>query len=181
MPDRPARIGLGVSPCGCAADARGKDESHSSAPQSYFPIKFKNCTPLLVASPERSEGLPTLADQSASVPTIFYPDDFVLLTDDSKCRLAQIDDISILEAFRNATLVHFAEDKFLIRRPLEEVARRLDSSIFFRASRDCIVNLSQVKQPRLLQDGGLIFLLRDGKEVLFSRRQSTLFRKIRGL
>jgi DNA-binding LytR/AlgR family response regulator len=62
-----------------------------------------------------------------------------------------------------------------------EIERRLDTSIFFRASRDCIVNLSQVKQARLLQDGGLIFLLKDGKKVLFSRRQSTLFRKIRGL
>ena len=55
-----------------------------------------------------------------------------------------------------------------------EVERRLDSSIFFRASRDCIVNLSQVKQPRFLKDGGLSFLLRNGKEVLFSRRQSVL-------
>jgi two-component system, LytTR family, response regulator len=113
---------------------------------------------------------------------IFHRDDFVLLTgDDSKCRLARIKDISILEAFRNTTLVHFAEDKFLIRRSLVEVGRRLDSSIFFRASRDCIVNLSQVKQPRFLKDGGLSFLLRDGKEVLFSRRQSVLFRTRRGL
>ena len=100
--------------------ARGTDESHSSAPQSYFPIKFKNCTPLLVAVQKESEGLPTPADQSESVPTIFYRDDFVLLTDDSKCWLARIEDISILEAFRNFTLVHFPEDKLLIRRSLEE-------------------------------------------------------------
>ena len=130
----------------------------------------------------QSNGSPAPAAESEeSKPHIFHRDDFVLLTDDSKCRLARIEDISILEACRNTTLVHFAEDKFLIRRSLVEIERRLDSSIFFRASRDCIVNLSQVKQPRLLQDGGLIFLLRDGKEVLFSRRQSTLFRKIRGL
>jgi DNA-binding LytR/AlgR family response regulator len=140
-----------------------------------------NRIPLLAAVRKESEGLPTPADQSESVQTVFYRDDFVLLTDDSKCRLARIDDISILEAFRNATFVHFAEDKFLIRRSLVEIERRLDSSMFFRASRDCIVNLSQVMQPRLLQNGGLVFLLRDGKEVLFSRRQSTLFRKIGGL
>lgn len=114
-------------------------------------------------------------------PRIFHRDGFVLLTDDYKCRIARIESISILEAFRNGTLVHFAEDKFLIRRSLVECERRLDSSIFFRANRDCIVNLTQVKQPRLLKDGGLIFLLRDGREILFSRRQSTLFRKIRGI
>jgi hypothetical protein len=38
-----------------------------------------------------------------------------------------------------------------------------------------------VKQPQLLEDGGLIFLLKDGQEVVFSRRQSILFRKVRGL
>jgi two-component system LytT family response regulator len=122
------------------------------------------------------------AESEESKPHIFHRDDFVLLTDDdSRCRLARIEDIFILEAFRNATLIHFVDDKFLIRRSLVEVARRLDSSIFFRASCDCIVNLSQVKQPRFLKDGGLIFLLRDGKEVLFSRRQTVLFRTTRSL
>jgi hypothetical protein len=38
-----------------------------------------------------------------------------------------------------------------------------------------------VKQPRLLEDERLIFLLSDGKEVVFSRRQSVHFRKTRGL
>ena len=134
----------------------------------------------LVAVQIQSERSP--APTAESKRHIFHRDDFVLLTDDdSKCRLARIQDISILEAFRNTTLVHFADDKFLIRRSLVEVGRRLDSSIFFRASRDCIVNLSQVKQPRFLKDGGLSFLLRDGKEVLFSRRQSVLFRTRRGL
>ena len=40
---------------------------------------------------------------------------------------------------------------------------------------------SHVKQPRLLEDESIVFLLKDGKEVVFSRRQSVLFRKIRGL
>jgi two-component system LytT family response regulator len=112
---------------------------------------------------------------------ILYRGAFVLLTDDRKCRLARIENISILEAFRNATFVHFAEDKLLIRRSLVECERRLDNSIFVRASRDCIVNLSQVKQPHLHKDGGLIFVLKDGREVVFSRRQSVLFRTLRGL
>jgi hypothetical protein len=38
-----------------------------------------------------------------------------------------------------------------------------------------------VKQSRLSNDGGLIFLLKDGKEVVLSRRQTSLFRKTRGL
>lgn len=120
------------------------------------------------------------ADSEESKPHLFRGA-FVLLSDDSQCRLARIESISILEAFQNATFVHFDENKLLIRRSLVECERRLDSSIFVRASRDCLVNLSQVKQPRLLKDGGLIFILKDGREVVFSRRQSVLFRTGRGI
>ena len=122
-----------------------------------------------------------LAESEESKPHILSPGAFVLLTDDNKCRLARIENISILEAFQNATFVHFDEDKLLIHRSLVECERRLDNSIFVRASRDCIVNLSQVKQPRLLKDGRLIFILKDEREVVFSRRQSVLFRALRGL
>ena len=108
-------------------------------------------------------------------------DDFVLLTDDIKCWIVEIEDISLLEARQNFTLVHFPDGKVLIRRSLGAYERRLDSSVFFRASRGCIVNLSHVKQPRLLEDESISFLLKDGREVVFSRRHSVLFRKTRGL
>jgi two-component system, LytTR family, response regulator len=127
------------------------------------------------------EGLPTPADQSESVPTILSRDYFVLLTDDIKSWIVRIEDISLLEAHRNFTLVHFPHGKLLIRRSLKDCEGRLDRSIFVRARRDCIVNLSQVKQPLLSKVRGLIFLLTDGKEVVLSRRQASLFRKTRDL
>ena len=166
--------------------ARGTDESHATVPQPYFPIKFKNRTPLLVAVQKESEGLPTPADQSESVPTILRRDDFVLLNDDIKHWIVRIEDISLLEARQNfeELFCHartVPDGKLLIRRSLGACERRLDSSIFFRASRGCIVNLSHVKQSRLLEDESISFLLKDGKEVVFSRRQSVLFRKTRGL
>jgi DNA-binding LytR/AlgR family response regulator len=121
-----------------------------------------------------------LAEIEESKPHILFRGAFVLLTEDNNCRLARIENISILEAFQNATFVHFDEGKILIQRSLVECERRLDNSIFVRASRDCIVNLSQVKQPRLLK-GRLIFILKDEREVVFSRRQGVLFRALRGL
>ena len=93
----------------------------------------------------------------------------------------RIEDISLLEAHQNFTIAHFPNGEVLIRRSLADCERRLDSSIFLRASRGCIVNLSQVKQPRLSNDGNLIFLLKDGKEVMLSRRQTVVFRATRGL
>ncbi|HEY5813276.1 MAG TPA: LytTR family DNA-binding domain-containing protein [Terrimicrobiaceae bacterium] len=98
-------------------------------------------------------------------------DDFALLTDDSKAWIVQIEGISLLEACRNSTLVHFADGNVLLRRSLGSIERRLASSMFFRANRSSIVNLGHVKQQRLSKDGGLVFVLKDGKEVAFSRRQ----------
>jgi two-component system, LytTR family, response regulator len=141
---------------------------------------LKNRTPRLVAGQKESDGLPTPADQSESVPAIFYRDDFVLLTDSMECSMVGTEDISLLEARRKLTLVHVPDGKLLIRRSLADCERRLDSSVFFRASRGCIVNLSHVKQSQLSKDG-LIFILRDGKEVVLSGRQSVLFRKTHGL
>jgi DNA-binding LytR/AlgR family response regulator len=127
----------------------------------------------------QSDGSTTTATGSKS--RIFQGDDLVLLTGGSECRLTRIDTILILEASSNGTLVHFAEDTFLIHRSLSECERRLDRSLFFRVNRACIINLSQVRLPRLLSDGGLLFLLRNGKEVVLSRRQSARFRAMRGL
>ena len=110
--------------------AKGTDESHATVPQPYFPIKFKNRTPLLVAVQKESEGLSTPADQSESVPTILHRDDFVLLKDDIKHRIVRIEDISVLEAHQNFTIAHFPNGKVLIRRSLADCERRLDSSMF---------------------------------------------------
>ena len=88
-----------------------------------------------------------------------------------------------LAAVHKKGLVHrdIKPSNIMVRRTLGDCERRLDNSTFFRANRGCIVNLSHVKQPRLLEDERLSFLLNDGKEVVFSRRQSVRFRATRGL
>ena len=102
------------------------------------------------------------------------------MTDDIKVWIGQIGDISLLEACRNKTLVHFPDGKLLIRRSLGDRELRLDRSIFFRASRRYIVNLSHVKRLNM-EKGGLVFLFKDGRDVALSRRQGTIFRKTRDL
>ncbi len=51
-----------------------------------------------------------------------------------KCCIVRIEDISLLEACLNYTLVHFFDGRLLIRRTLGDCERRLDNSTFFRAS-----------------------------------------------
>ena len=130
--------------------------AHSTAPQS-----------------ERS-----LASEAENEPAAFHCDDFVVLTDNIQAWLVRVADISVFEACENYTRVHFAEGQLLIRRSLRDCESRLDSSTFFRTARDCIVNLGYVKQIRHLGER-LIFVLRNGKEFVATRRQSVLFRTTR--
>jgi two-component system LytT family response regulator len=113
-------------------------------------------------------------------PAVFRESDFVLLIDEKdKGWVVKIADIALLEACGNYTRFHFAKGTALIRRSLTDCESRLDSSAFFRATRDRIVNLSHVKQTRGLGRACLSFVLRRGKEVLLSRKQSRIFRKTR--
>ena len=110
----------------------------------------------------------------------FRESDFVLLIDEKdKGWVVKIADIALLEACGNYTRFHFAKGTALIRRSLTDCESRLDSSAFFRATRDRIVNLRHVKQTRGLGCACLSFVLRHGKEVLVSRKQSRIFRKTR--
>jgi two-component system, LytTR family, response regulator len=113
-------------------------------------------------------------------PAVFRESDFILLIDDkNKGWVVRIADIALLEACGKHTRFHFAKGTALIRRSLTDCEGRLGSSAFFRATRDCIVNLSHVKQTRGLGCACLIFVLRHGKQVVVSRKQSLIFRKTR--
>ena len=102
--------------------------------------------------------------------------EFVLISNDIDVWLGRIEDVSLLEACQNRTLVHTPDGKLLIRRTLSDCERRLDRALFFRASRQRIVNLNQVKRLGVLEVG-LVLFLKDGREVPISRRQAVFFRE----
>jgi DNA-binding LytR/AlgR family response regulator len=111
----------------------------------------------------------------------FGSQDFVFLSDNVRCWVVRASDILTLEACGNYTRVTLSGATALIRRPLRECEGRLDPASFFRTRRDCIVNLSRVKQMRMLDSKRFLFVLLDGKEVPMSRKQSLLFRKQKAL
>jgi DNA-binding LytR/AlgR family response regulator len=112
---------------------------------------------------------------------VFGSEDFIFLSDNVRCWVVRVSDISTLEACGNYTRVTLGGATALIRRPLRECEGRLDPGTFFRTRRDCIVNLSRVKQMRMLDSKRFLFVLFDGKEVPMSRKQSLLFRKQKAL
>jgi DNA-binding LytR/AlgR family response regulator len=108
-------------------------------------------------------------------------DDFVVLTDNIKCCILRMSDLLRLEAEGNYSRVYWIGSSMLIRRPLRDCEKRLDRSKFFRARRDCIVNLEHVKHTRIVDLMRYVFVLEDGTEVTLSRRQSLVLRKSRAL
>jgi LytTr DNA-binding domain len=108
-------------------------------------------------------------------------DDFVFLSEGTKCWLIRTADIWLLEACADHTRIYLPDGTALVRRPLRDCQRRLDSSTFFRATRDCVINLTQVKQTRLLDCAHILFVLPNGKEVIVSGKQNLLFRRRRAL
>ncbi|HEY5811765.1 MAG TPA: LytTR family DNA-binding domain-containing protein [Terrimicrobiaceae bacterium] len=108
-------------------------------------------------------------------------DDFVVLTDNVKCCILRMSDLLRLEAEGNYSRVYWIGSSMLIRRPLRDCEKRLDRSKFFRARRDCIVNLEHVKHTRIVDLMRYVFVLQDGSEVTLSRRQSLVLRKSRSL
>ena len=136
-------------------------------------------------SPDLSEPADITAELEEDISTldlrIFGYDDFIFLSDNVKCWVVRTSDISTLEACGNYTRVNLSDATALIRRPLRECEGRLDPTTFFRTRRDCIVNLSRVKQMRMLDAKRFLFVLLDGKEVPMSRKQSLLFRKQKAL
>jgi DNA-binding LytR/AlgR family response regulator len=134
-----------------------------------------------LASPDLAQ-LADNADTQTEEWEEFIPaNDYVLLADKSKCWMIRASDISALEGCGNYTRVHLGDAAPLIRRPLGECERRLDPSLFFRAGGDCIVNLGRVSQTRILVPFQLVFVLKDGREIVASREQSLIFRRSRAL
>lgn len=74
------------------------------------------------------------------------------------------------ESDRNYVRLHSAGDEFVIRETLENLLRQLDPDQFVRISRSEIVNLDRVKEMQPWFHGERRIVLRDGRELTWTRR-----------
>ncbi|PTY06023.1 DNA-binding response regulator [Verrucomicrobia bacterium LW23] len=108
-------------------------------------------------------------------------DDRVFIRDDTSCWFLPIRDIVLLEAEGNYTRVHCSRAKPLISKTLNALEERLPESLFFRANRSQIINLTCIEAMENWFSGNLKARLNGGLEVEISRRQATLFRQRKSL
>jgi two-component system LytT family response regulator len=103
--------------------------------------------------------------------------DRVFLRDGERCWIVAVADIALFEAEGNYTRAYFGRERPLIRTSLQALEARLDSAVFFRASRQHLVNLRHIEA--IDEDVGDSYLvrLRGGHSVAVSRRQSRKLRE----
>jgi two-component system LytT family response regulator len=103
--------------------------------------------------------------------------DSILLKVDGECLLLLIEKIDLMVTAGNTTEVFWGDSRGKVNKPMKYLVKKLDSSLFFRAARDQLINLHNLVSLRTNEEGLVEAKLPHKREVTFSRRQSILFRK----
>jgi two-component system LytT family response regulator len=108
----------------------------------------------------------------------FGSNDFVYVADSAKGWVVRASEICTVETCGNYTQITLhTGDKLLIRRAFKRCEQKLDPMMFFRANRQCIVNLNYVRQTRMLDAKRILFVLANGREIPLSRNHSLLLKR----
>ena len=105
----------------------------------------------------------------------------VFLRDGERCWIVQWAEIVLFEVEGNYARAYFGSQRPLIRASLNALETRLDPALFFRASRQHIVNLRFIESVETAPDDTYIIHLKNKSAVPVSRRQSRQLRESLGL
>ncbi|MFT3885204.1 MAG: LytTR family DNA-binding domain-containing protein [Flavobacteriales bacterium] len=108
-------------------------------------------------------------------------DDRIFLKDGEKCWFVTLKDVRLFESEGNYVRVRFGDQKPLVLRSLNNLEKRLDPHLFFRANRKHIINLKWVEKIEPWFSGGLNVTLSTGEVVEVSRRQAARFKELMSL
>jgi two-component system, LytTR family, response regulator len=100
----------------------------------------------------------------------------IFVRDGDHCWFVPLREVSLLSSEGNYTRLSWGKRQPLLGRALAALEQRLDDSLFFRANRRQIINLTFIESVELGINGRLHVQLRDGPEVEISRRQARVFK-----
>lgn len=102
--------------------------------------------------------------------------DQVFVKDGDKCWFVKLEKIRLFESDGNYIKIYFDSFRPMIHKSLNALDERLDESVFFRASRKHIINLTWIENIEPWFNGGLMVKLKGGEKVEVSRRQASRFK-----
>ncbi|HRN35304.1 MAG TPA: LytTR family DNA-binding domain-containing protein [Flavobacteriales bacterium] len=132
----------------------------------------------LAAALDKLDNLPRTGSAERG---ILGPADRIFIKDGERCWFVHLRDVRMLESEGNYVRVRFGENKPLVLRSLNNLEKKLDPQVFFRANRKQMINLAWVEKIEPWFSGGLNCTLGTGETVEVSRRQSLRFRELMSL
>lgn len=138
--------------------------------------------------PIDSERLAAAVDKLAQLPKeaagqrgTLTPEDRIFIKDGEKCWFVALKDIRLFESEGNYVRLRFGDQKPLVLRSLNNLEKKLDPHVFFRANRKQMINLAWVGKIEPWFSGGLNCSLTTGEVVEVSRRQALRFKELMSL
>lgn len=125
--------------------------------------------------------LPKAADSEVPQRELLHADDQIFLKDGERCWFVTLKDVRLFESEGNYVRVRFSDQKPLVLRSLNNLEKKLDPVVFFRANRKQIINLKWVTSIEPWFSGGLSVKLSTGETVEVSRRQAARFKELMSL
>lgn len=107
--------------------------------------------------------------------------DQVFVKDGDRCWFVELGKVRLFESEGNYVRVYFENNKPLILKSLNNLDKRLNDKIFFRANRKHIINLKWVDKIETWFNGGLLVVLKDGNKIEISRRQAVKLKEMMSL
>ncbi|MDR7335357.1 LytTR family DNA-binding domain-containing protein [Roseateles asaccharophilus] len=141
------------------------------------PIEPERLEAALAKVRERLRPAPATMVQTTPATSIKGADDMVFLRDGERCWFVRLGDIAGFESCGNYAQAWFDGQRPLINRTLTSLEEKLDSQLFFRASRSHLINLRWIQAIAPSSSDGYRVTLRDGHQVEVSRRQAKLLRE----
>ena len=125
--------------------------------------------------------LPQKSNSDLPQRDMLHEEDQIFLKDGEKCWFVMLKDVRLFTSEGNYVRVLFNDQKPLVLRSLNNLEKKLDPHVYFRASRKHIINLRWVDKIEPWFNGGLMVKLRTGEDVEVSRRQAARFKELLSL
>jgi two-component system LytT family response regulator len=105
----------------------------------------------------------------------------IFVKDGERCHLVSLASIRYIESCKNYVRIYFGNDKAYIKKSLNSVEERLPAQYFFRANRQCIVNLQEIRSIEESISLGYDVTMNDGKVLEISRRNASDLKELLSL
>jgi len=94
----------------------------------------------------------------------------LLINSGDRAFFLQVDRIDRVEAAKNYVRIHAGADAYLLRGTIDGLQRKLDPARFLRVNRSQLVNIDSIKELQPWFHGEYRIILKDGTELMWSRR-----------